>query len=327
MQSLRDLRIVIFIVLAVCGCAAQASGTMRAVAKPAPADARANAAATPASNQKMIDEITKALLREDHEEAAAIVERARRTSPPAQPGARLIAYFDATVHSYRGDFQAAANIMHDHIARVGPTAADAFAFHDAMIALRTADGDLLGALVECEEMVRVGALGTWKPADGDRMTLVRLKEHWHRAYLLRMIAQTLTGAERQAFIGYAESARQNYVALAAPLGSMGDSIAVLDAYFAFCDGVPAKMREAAQRVNVAEDDDVEDLYLTQLALDGAGDGDAAAAVRAHIRALSSVNVLTPVFLMWMRGDEAAADGRLPRFSPKHPTGARPSSRS
>jgi hypothetical protein len=39
------------------------------------------------------------------------------------------------------------------------------------------------------------------------------------------------------------------------------------------------MREAALRVKVAEDDDIEDLYLVQLALDGAGDSDAAAAVR------------------------------------------------
>lgn len=67
-----------------------------------------------------------------------------------------------------------------------------------MIALRTADGDLLGALVECEEMAKAGALGAWGRSDGDRMTLVRLKEHWHRAYLLRMIAQTVNGAERAA---------------------------------------------------------------------------------------------------------------------------------
>jgi hypothetical protein len=191
-----------------------------------------------------------------------------------------------------------------------------------MIALRTADGDLLGALVECEEMAKAGALGTWTPSDGDRMTLVRLKEHWHRAYLLRMVAQTLTGAERQAFIGYAERARQDYAALAASLGALGDSIAVLDAYFAFCDGARARMREAALRVKVAEDDDIEDLYLVQLALDGAGDSDAAAAVRKRMLALTSPTVLTPVFLAWLRADAAAAQ-RPPQFSPKHPTGARP----
>jgi len=322
MQALRDLGTVV-IVLAACGCMAHSGGATRAdaKAKPVAAASTAPAAAAPTLRQKMIDEITEALLREDYKEAAAIVERARRASPPAQPSARLIAYLDATVHAYQGDYRGAAKVMHDHVVKVGPTVEDAFAFHDAMIALRTADGDLLGALVECEEMVKAGTLGTWNPSDGDRMTLVRLKEHWHRAYLLRMIAQTLVGAERHAFIDYAERARQDYVALAAPLGNLGDSIAVLDAYFAFCDGARAKMREAARRVNVAEDDDVEDLYLVQLALDGAGDSEAAAAVRKHIRALTSVTVLTPVFLAWMRADEAATES--PQFSPKHPTGARP----
>jgi hypothetical protein len=71
--------------------------------------------------------------------------------------------------------------------------------------------------------------------------------------------------------------------------------------------------------NVAQDDDAEDLYLVQLPLDGAGDSEAAAAVRKRIRALTPATVLTPVFLAWMRADEAAAE--RPQFSPKHPTGA------
>jgi hypothetical protein len=137
-----------------------------------------------------------------------------------------------------------------------------------------------------------------------------------------MIAQTLTGAEREAILGYAERARQDYVALAAPLG-LGDSIAVLDAYFAFCDGDRARMGEAARRVNLAEDDDVEDLYLTQLALEGTGDRDAAAAVRKRILGSSQVTVLTPVFQRWIRADDAP--GAQPRpFSPRHPSGAPPS---
>jgi hypothetical protein len=172
-------------------------------------------------------------------------------------------------------------------------------------------------------MVKAGTLGTWKPGGGDRMTLVRLKEHWHRAYLLRMIAQTRTGPEREALIGYAESARQQYMALAAPIDGLADSIAVLEAYFAFCDGVRSRMQEAAQRVNLAKDDDIEDLYLLQLALDGAGDTEAAAGVRNRMAVQASATVLVPVFLAWMRSDQAAADGRPPRFSPKHPTGARP----
>jgi hypothetical protein len=322
MKILRKLEAVA-IVLAACGCTAHSGAGMGADVKAQAAAATSNApkAAAPTANEKMSNEIDKAVLGGDLEEAAAIVERARRASPPARPSERAIAYYDATVHAYKGDYRGAAKIMYDHIVKVGSTTLDAFSFHDAMIALRTADGDLLGALVECEEMVKAGALGTWKLSDIDRMTLVRLKEHWHRAYLLRMIAQTLEGAERQAFIAYAESARQEYVALAAPRGTLRDSIAVLDAYFAFCDGHRAKMREAALRVNVAEDDDIEDLYLVQLALDGAGDSEAAAMVRKRMFALQSATVLTPVFLTWMRADEAATERH--QFSPKFPTGGRP----
>lgn len=309
--------------LAATSCGAGGGATSGA-AKPAaiaapstPAPAR-----SPSPGQRLITEVSAAVSRGDLAEAAAIVERARQAVPPARPGAELLAYFDATVHAYRGDYGGAAQVMHDHIAKVGATTPDAFRFHDAMIALRTADGDLLGALVECEEMTRSGTLGTWQPPDGDRMTMVRLKESWHRAYLLRMIAQTRDGAERQALIGYAENARRDYAALAARVGGLGDSIAVLDAYFAFCDGNQPAMREAARRVNVAEDDDVEDLYLVQLALDGAGDREAARQVRARIAALGSVTVLTPVFQVWMASDDTAA-GQTPAFSPRHPTGTRP----
>lgn len=319
MDCHRELALTVCVLF--CGCVST-QGESR-TARPSQAAVRAPAT-TPSSsaNERMFEQVSTALLRDDYKEAAAIVERAQRAHPPEQPGARLIAYLDATVHSYQGDYQGAAAVMFDHIANVGPTTVDAFNFHDAMIALRTADGDLIGALVECEEMVKAGAAGSWGTSEADRMTSVRLKEHWHRAYLLRMIAQTLTGAEGLALIGYAESARQEYISLATPIGNLGDSIAALDAYFAYCDGSSAKMRAAAQRLNVAQNDDVEDLYLAQLAFDGAGDKEAAAAVRRRIVELKSVTVLVPVFLAWMRADEETKEGRR-RFSPKHPTGVRP----
>jgi len=310
--------------LGVVGCTPHSGGATPATpakqASAAPSDGPPSA---PTPNRQLANQTTAALLRGDYKEAAAIVDRARQLSPAVRPSALQIAYFEATVQSYRGDYRRAVKVMYDHIAAAGATSKDAFIFHDAMIALRAADGDLLGALVECEEMTKAGTLGTWTPSDGDRMTWVRLKEYWHRAYLLRMLAQTLADDERTAFIAYAESARQEYVALAAPLRTMGDSIAVLNAYFAFCDGAPARMREAATQVNVAEDDDVEDLYLVQLALDGSGAAAAAAAVRDRISTTKAVTVLTPVFLAWMQSDAVAAAGRPPRFSPKHPTGARP----
>lgn len=320
MQVLREISPVI-VLLAICGCAAPAGTAARTAVEPAPAGATPSAppAAAPATDHQLVDEITRALQRADVTAAASALERLRRAAPQAPPSAE-VAYFDATIHAYQGDYRGAARTMYDHIDKVGPTARAAFSFHDAMIALRTADGDLLGALVECEEMVKAGSLGSWTLSEPDRVTVVKLKEHWHRAYLLRMIAQTLTGGERQAFVAYAERARRDYTALAAPL-RLGDSIAVLDAYFAFCDGDRGRMREAARRVNVAEDDDVEDLYLVQLALDGAGDTAAAAAVRNRILASAPVTVLTPVFVGWIRAD---ADADLPhRLSPAHPDGMRP----
>jgi len=154
-----------------------------------PAPASAPASASPSPGQRLVTEVTAALGRGDLAQAAAVIERARQAAPPTRPNAELIAYFDATVHAYRRDFRSAARVMHDLIVQVGATTPDAFRFHDAMIALRTADGDLLGALVECEEMTRSGALGTWQPGDGDRVTLVRLKESWHRAATLSDSAQ------------------------------------------------------------------------------------------------------------------------------------------
>jgi hypothetical protein len=314
MQGLQNLATIVA-VLAIAGCAAHTGAVPGAVAGPQ------GKTAAPSPDDRLVDDVTRALKADDAAGAGVAIERARTAAPPARPGAEILAYYDATVHAYRGDYRGAAAILYAYAAEVGPSARAAFAFHDAMIALRTAEGDLLGALVECEEMTRAGALGTWGSPGDDRMTTVRLKEHWHRAYLLRMIAETVTGAERDAFLGYAERARQAYVALARPLAETADSIAVLDAYFAYCAGDRAKMREAALRVNVKDDDDVEDLYLVQLALDGAGDREAAAAVRRRILASAPVTVLTPQFLMWIHGDDGPAD--QPRqFSPRFPTGAR-----
>jgi hypothetical protein len=280
---------------------------------------RAESPAVPTPDEQLAAAVTRALKGGRTDDAAAVIERARHLPAAAQPRAEVLAYYDATVHAYRDDYQGAAEVLHDYTVKVGPTARAAFDFHDAMIALRTADGDLLGALVECDEMVLAGLSGTWTSPDVDRVTQVRLKEYWHRAYLLRMIAQQRTGREREALVEYAERARKAYRELATPISGMGDSIAVLDAYFAYCDGSRDAMRAAAQRVDTAEDDDVEDLYLVQIALDGAGDSDAAAALRARIVASAPTIVLTPVFMRWMRED-AATEPPEHRFSPKFPTG-------
>jgi hypothetical protein len=270
--------------------------------------------------ERILRGLSETLNRGDHVAATALLEQLRALSPDVRPSPEYVSYLDATVKAYRGDFQGAAAVLYDYTKVVGPRALAAFSFHDAMIALRAADGDLIGALVECEEMTRAGNLRASSVADGSLLTSVLLKTHWHRAYLIRMLAEGKKGPGRQAFLDYAEVARRDFISLAVPLANSGDAVAVLDAYFAFLDGDRERMRAAAQRVSVEQDDDIEDLYLVQLALEGAGDAQAAAEVRRRMRTLTTPTVLTPVFLRWLRTDEEARGGTQPVFSPRYPTG-------
>ncbi|MCE9577627.1 MAG: hypothetical protein K8W52_31040 [Deltaproteobacteria bacterium] len=305
MRTLRTM-IAIVPVLTALGCAAP-----RATAAPA----GAHVAPAPSPGRKLADEMSGALGHGDLTRAAAVVAAARAAPERARPGAESIAYWEAAVHAYGRDWPGAIDVLSAYLAAIPQADAGAFRLHDALIALRTAQGDLLGALVETEEMTEAGERGTWGDPDDDRVTQVRLKEHWHRAYLLRMAAETHRSATRDTFVRYAERARQDYVAVAQPHGGLADSIAVLDAYFAFCDGDRAAMLSAARRVNVSADDDAEDLYLVQLALDGGGDADGAGRVRERMRALPAGNLIAPIFATWMATDHAEA----PRFSPGHPT--------
>jgi hypothetical protein len=267
----------------------------------------------------MTVEMTDALLHGDLERAALIVSTARQAPEGSRPSAELITYWDAAVHAYGEDWQGAAAVLTRFLASVPRSDAASFRLHNLLIALRTVQGDLFGALAETEEMTKAGERGKWPESDSDRMSLVRLKEHWHRAYILRMAAQRYGGAAREALVRYANRARQDYVAVATPLKTLGNSIAALDAYFAFCDGHRSAMLSAARRVNLTEADDLEDLYLIQLALDGGGDTAGADRVRRRMRSLQAANLLAPIVFAWMLSDESAAHGVTPRFSPKYPS--------
>lgn len=287
------------------GCSAHQRG---AVTSP-------TADATAASNKQFSKDLRRAVAEGDLQQAGAVVDAARQAPAGARPKPELIAYFDATVHAYRGDFRAAAVALSGHLATVPQSDRATFRFHNALILLRLAEGDLLGAIAECEEMTKAGERGDWGATDAERLGEVRLKEHWHRAYLWRMAAATRVGPERDALLRYAERSRQEFAAIATPQ-KLDDSIAVLEAYFAYCDGDKEAMLRAARRVNVAENDDLEDLYLTQVALEEGGDVAAADAVRTRMRSLESATLVVPIFMRWLRTDEAAAKGEPPRFSAK-----------
>ena len=229
------------------------------------------------------------------------------------------AYMHATLLAYRGDWEGAAQTLLAFLPELdGMDNPGSFWLHNTVMMLREAQGDVASALVECEEMTRAGRRGTWgKPEK--REQLVLLKDLWHRAYLLRMLAEQQAGPRRAATLRYAQAARKAY-ADAAPRPDYADAVAVLDGYFAALDGDAAKALEAGRRVNVAENGDLEDLYLAVLALDAGGDRAAADAARARIRGSHNVYIGAPIMRAWLDRDAATRKGKAARFTPRYPRG-------
>ena len=131
-----------------------------------------------------------------------------------------------------------------------------------------------------------------------------------------MYAEQLTGTQRDGALLAAEAARKDYVAA----GGYADSIAVLDALFAMYDHRWDDVRTAVHRVDIAKDDDEEDLYLLFSALDAAGDHDGAAAIR---RRIEQNPPYWGVWRAWIKSDTDGTPPSKKRFSPRYPTGKRP----
>jgi len=186
-----------------------------------------------------------------------------------------------------------------------PDLRDEFWAHNAMMMIREAQGDPAAALAENDQATLAAARGTWDPAG--RETLAFQKDRWHRAYLTRMLAESRTGSAKQALVAYAQSALDDY-----RTRGFGESVAVLEAYFAALDGKKDAALAAAKRVDPAKDDDIEDLYLVVVGLDAGGDRAAADAVRKIMRADTGVHIARPIMLRWIDLDAKSAG-----FTPFH----------
>lgn len=328
MSPRRDQGLVILRALAlsfVVGCGRE---RLPEVARPGVAPGGSAATTTGAPEKRSpttiaLDAAEVAIAAKDFAKAGAKIEEARRAAMAVGGDLDRVVYVETSLHSYRGDYEAAARVLVDHLkvteAKKGePTA---FVEHNWLSIVRQAQGDLLGALVEADARTRFGEAASWPsppnaPRGSDRSTLVKLKETWHRAYLLRMHAQQVSGS-KAAVLGYAESARQEYSALARPLGTYEDSIAVLEAFFAMHDGDMPRAIAAAKRVDVVKNGDVEDLYLVYSALDAAGDRDGAAAAKKQIDGASYVSFVVPIIRTWIQHD---GEPGPKRWSPRFPTG-------
>jgi hypothetical protein len=225
-----------------------------------------------------------------------------------------LAYFVARVRATRfvqvADFERAAATFVAVIPSLAkhPELPDEFSAHNAMMMIREAQGDPASALAENDQATLCAARGTWEPEGRD--TLAFQKDRWHRAYLTRMLAETRQGAAKEALIQYARAALDDY-----RTNGFADSIAVLEAYFSALDGRGADALAAARRVDLANDDDVEDLYLVVVGLESGGDHAGAEAVRKIMRSPSPPRISRAIMLRWLDLDAKGPAGG--GFTPWH----------
>lgn len=283
-----------------------------------PAASSAGARKAGANPAEFIEQAQRAMAQGVFAEAGQLLDRAERAAGDAVDALDEVYYYRATLAAFTGDYDEAARLLW---VRLGPAEARlgdprAFWIHNALMMVRGAQGDLAGALLENAAATRFGRRATFEPEGMSREKLVSMKDLWHRAYYLRMLAERRDGHAREALLRYAEEARSGYRAIAAPMPKYQDSIAVLDGLFAALAGDADAALAAGRRVNVAENGDLEDLVLTFVALKAGGAEDEAAAVANTIAQSDAVYLARPIVAEWLRRmNEAPA-----RFSPLRPTG-------
>ncbi|HEX4515878.1 MAG TPA: hypothetical protein VH054_20155 [Polyangiaceae bacterium] len=302
-------------------CPVASSSTPPVVASSASSSPSATATATtsapppprepPPELVTALDGATKAIASRDWPAA----DKQLATATTAAADDAHLAYLVARVRAVRwasvNDFEKAASAFVAVIPSLAkrPELKDEFWAHNAMMMIREAQGDPAAALAENDQATLAAARGTWDagPGSGGRETLAFQKDRWHRAYLTRMLAESRTGSAKQALVAYAESALTDY-----RTRGFGDSVAILEAYFAALDGKKDAALAAAKRVDAAKDDDVEDLYLVVVGLDAGGDRAGADAVRKIMRASTGVHIARSIMLHWLDLDAKGAG-----FTPRH----------
>jgi len=263
---------------------------------------------------------SKAIAATDYATADRQLDAAAAAARGAPDEAHLsfhVAHLRAARFAAAHDFEHAASALVSVVPELArhPESSDEFWAHNALMMIREAQGDPASALAEDDQATLAAARGTWDTPQ-DRETLAYTKDRWHRAYLTRMLAEMRKGSERQALIGYAQAALEDYRTRAHQLEGYGDSVAILDAYFAALAGDgPAALR-AAKLVDPTKDDDVEDLYLVVIGLRAGGDRAAADAVERIMRAAPPTYIARSIMVSWLDHDARWPADRT--FTPRHP---------
>jgi hypothetical protein len=292
---------------AVAGPAAPASTAPTAPLLPPPAEP----ASPPSALKEALAAAAKAVAAGEYAKADQQIAVAAVAAGDDAHFLSLVARTRAMRHVYAGDFDRAAAAFLDVIPTLArhPELIDEFWSHNTMMMIREAQGDPASALAENDQATLCAERGTWmNPAE--RATLAFQKDRWHRAYLTRMLAESRTGSAKQALVQYAQAALDEYRPRGFP-----DSVAVLEAYFAALDGKPEAALAAAKRVDPAQDDDVEDLYLVVVGLLAGGDHAAAESVRRQMRRPGEAHIARAIMLRWLDLDAKAPPVR--GFTPWH----------
>ncbi|WP_394836912.1 nuclear transport factor 2 family protein [Pendulispora rubella] len=153
-----------------------------------------------------------------------------------------------------------------------------FWLHNELTWLKWAQDDLPGALAEADAMRVTLDHGTL-PAK--RTAELRLHERWDRAYILLEMALAAPRDKRAKALAAANDARASYQALAMQENDP-DGLAALETFFAARQGKTKEAVAFAKKVDIAKRDDVQDLYIFQLAYEAGGDKPSMEATRAKI---------------------------------------------
>jgi ketosteroid isomerase-like protein len=231
--------------------------------------------------------------------------RALVDAPPSAPfeERKRVAYEKATEDAGRGDFTGGDRRLAAMVPEAEALDGDAeFWLHNEKTWLRWAAGDLTGALDEIDRAR--SALTRARSLSAEASARTGLHEKWDRAYVLLELAVAAPPPLKAEANRAADAARTDYESAARPLGDH-DGEAVLEAFFAVRRGNPRQALEAAKRVNVEADGDVQDLYVLALAYDAAKDAAQAEAIRRRIRAAKEY-LMKPLIVHQMELDRAAS---------------------
>jgi uncharacterized protein (TIGR02246 family) len=214
------------------------------------------------------------------------------------------AYKRATEDVVRGDFAAAEHDLSALLPETDALEGDdaSFWLHNALTWVRWGEGDLVGALGEVDGAK--SALIRAHLPDATKSARVGLHEKWDRAYLLLELAQQAPPTLKAKALEAAKAARKDYESAAAPLADH-DGMAVLAAFFAVRVGDRKGAADAAAKVDVEQDKDLQDLYVLALAFDAAGDHVRADKIRARIRAAGEY-LMKPLIVRQMDREATAA---------------------